>query len=191
MKQNKFNHDLIIEKFKEVNSLKETAKYIGCSISLVSNVLKKNNIYCSYLKKHKLNEYFFDEIDTEAKAYWFGFLCADGSVSSTYQRYSLTLGLSIKDLDHLKAFKNALECTNNISIYTIKHGIGCGKQYCRIKVESKRLITSLISKGCTPRKSLTLKFPDESVFKYKDLIHHFIRGYFDGDGSVFISNEKH
>lgn len=38
--------------------------------------------------------------------------------------------------------------------------------------------------GCTPRKSPTLKFPDFSIFKDKTLIKHFIRGYFDGDGSL-------
>ena len=40
----------------------------------------------------------------------------------------------------------------------------------------------LNSYGCTPRKSLTLKFPDRDIFKSSDLIRHFIRGYFDGDG---------
>lgn len=38
--------------------------------------------------------------------------------------------------------------------------------------------------GCTPNKSLTLKFPDESIFADKSLIRHFIRGYFDGDGCI-------
>lgn len=36
--------------------------------------------------------------------------------------------------------------------------------------------------GCTPKKSLVLQFPKESIFKDKSLIRHFIRGYFDGDG---------
>ena len=38
--------------------------------------------------------------------------------------------------------------------------------------------------GCTPKKSLMLKFPDKSVFKYNKLIIDFIRGYFDGDGCI-------
>lgn len=42
----------------------------------------------------------------------------------------------------------------------------------------------LNSYGCTPKKSLTLKFPNESIFKSKDLIRHFIRGYWDGDGCI-------
>ena len=58
-------------------------------------------------------------------------------------------------------------------------------------LNSPHLVETLISYGCTPRKSLTLKFPDFNIFKSQSLINHFIRGYFDGDGSVFISNEKH
>lgn len=44
----------------------------------------------------------------------------------------------------------------------------------------------LISHGCIPQKSLILKFPEIS----KELIPHFIRGYFDGDGSVGIYNNS-
>ena len=45
--------------------------------------------------------------------------------------------------------------------------------------------------GCTPNKSLTLKFPDESIFTDKSLIRHFIRGYFDGDGCISYANKNH
>ena len=60
----------------------------------------------------------------------------------------------------------------------------------RINIVSKQLKKDLIQAGCTCTKSLTLTFPSENIIP-KHLQHHFIRGYFDGDGSVFISNEKH
>lgn len=48
----------------------------------------------------------------------------------------------------------------------------------------------LISNGCTPQKSLVLKFPDKSIIE-DSLIRHFIRGYFDGDGCIYTnSNNK-
>lgn len=53
---------------------------------------------------------------------------------------------------------------------------------CRWIIVNKHLWNTLNSLGCTPQKSLTLKFPEESIFKSKNLIRHFIRGYFDGDG---------
>ena len=58
-------------------------------------------------------------------------------------------------------------------------------------VQNKHLWNILNSYGCTPRKSLTLKFPDIKIFKSKDLIRHFIRGYFDGDGCISFSNKDH
>jgi intein/homing endonuclease len=62
---------------------------------------------------------------------------------------------------------------------------------CKWDVSNKHLWNVLNSYGCTPRKSLTVKFPNESIFKSKDLIRHFIRGYFDGDGSITYANKAH
>lgn len=36
-----------------------------------------------------------------------------------------------------------------------------------------------------------MEFPDESIFKSKDLIRHFIRGYFDGDGCISYADKEH
>jgi hypothetical protein len=45
--------------------------------------------------------------------------------------------------------------------------------------------------GCTPKKSLTLKFPNINIFENKNLIRHFIRGYIDGDGCISYCDKKH
>lgn len=55
---------------------------------------------------------------------------------------------------------------------------------CRLEFNSKHLWKILNNYGCTPKKSLTLQFPNENIFKSKDLIKHFIRGYWDGDGCL-------
>lgn len=55
---------------------------------------------------------------------------------------------------------------------------------CRWGIVNKHLWNTLNSYGCTPKKSLILKFPDINIFKDKSLIRHFIRGYFDGDGCI-------
>lgn len=53
----------------------------------------------------------------------------------------------------------------------------------RLACYSKKSYTDLINKGCGINKSLILKFPDETQVP-QNLISHFIRGYFDGDGCV-------
>ena len=114
----------------------------------------------------------FEIIDTEEKAYWLGFLYADGSVGSTDNR--IELGLAEKDLNHIEKFKEFIGVPNKISYRPQT------KSY-RYIFKSIPCKEDLIKQGCVPKKSLILKFPTEQqVPNY--LIKHFIRGYFDGDG---------
>ena len=114
----------------------------------------------------------FEKIDTEEKAYWLGFLYADGSVGSKEDK--IELGLAEKDLKHIEKFKTFMNINNKIS-YREKT-----KSY-RMSFRSAKCKQDLINKGCIPKKSLILDFPNENQVP-KHLIRHFIRGYFDGDG---------
>ena len=115
----------------------------------------------------------FEIIDTEEKAYWLGFLYADGSVGSTDNR--IELGLAEKDLNHIEKFKEFIGVPNKISYRPQT------KSY-RYIFKSIPCKEDLIKQGCMPKKSLILKFPTEQqVPNY--LIKHFIRGSSDGDGS--------
>lgn len=114
----------------------------------------------------------FEKIDTEEKAYWLGFLYADGSISLTEDK--IELGLAEKDLNHIEKFKKFLGINNKISYRQ------SSKSY-RLSFRSQSCKQDLINKGCVPKKSLILKFPTEQQVPYY-LIKHFIRGYFDGDG---------
>ena len=121
----------------------------------------------------------FEKIDTEETACWLGFLYADGSVGSKEDK--IELGLAEKDLKHIEKFKTFMNINNKIS-YREKT-----KSY-RMSFRSAQCKQDLINKGCVPKKSLILNFPNENqVPKY--LIRHFIRGYFDGDG-WFTNTEK-
>lgn len=118
------------------------------------------------------NRYIFQKIDTEEKAYWLGFLYADGSVGSTDNR--IELGLAAQDLTHVEKFKNFIGLDNKIQ-YREKT-----KSY-RYCFKDKIFKQILISQGCVPNKSLILEFPTEQQVPL-NLIRHFMRGYFDGDG---------
>lgn len=130
-------------------------------------------------KRPFANRFIFKNIDTEEKAYWLGFLYADGSVGSTDNR--IELGLAEKDLHHIEKFKNFIGLDNKIS-YRPKM-----KSY-RYCFKNEDFKNTLIEKGCTPRKSLTLKFPTEEQVP-RNLVRHFIRGYFDGDG-CFVNTDS-
>ena len=57
---------------------------------------------------------YFQTIDTENKAYWLGFIYADGCVSKDL--HYLTIDLSIADIDHIEKFKNEIDAHQKISI---------------------------------------------------------------------------
>lgn len=138
-------------------------------------------------RKYNVNDVYFNKIDTEEKAYWLGFLLADGCIHERAGQDRLSLVLGIKDKNHLKKFKESLSFEGPIIDYVKKSGLFIGLIHSHVRITSQLLVDNLAKVGCIPRKSLVLEFPiiDE------ELVHHFIRGYFDGDGSVFISREKH
>lgn len=125
----------------------------------------------------KFNEHIFDSIDTEEKAYWLGFIFADGTINSSPIRegvksiYGFELSLGIKDLKHLEKFKKFIGYNKDLLV---------DNNRCRFSIANKHFWTTLNNLGCTPNKSLTLRFPNI----LENLIRHFIRGYFDGDGCI-------
>lgn len=88
--------------------------------------------------------------------------------------YNFEISLQASDSLHLEKFKNFISYEKEVVIDSFR---------CRIMLANKHFWTTLNNYGCTPRKSLTLEFPNISIFKDSSLIRHFIRGYFDGDGS--------
>lgn len=114
----------------------------------------------------------FENIDTEEKAYWLGFLYADGYVSAKEDKIELCL--AEKDFHHLEKFKNFIGLPNKICYRAAT------KAY-RYSFRSTSCKQDLIKQGCVPKKSLILHFP--TTEQVPDvLLRHFLRGYFDGDG---------
>lgn len=145
--------------------------------------------------KHK-NEHYFDEIDTEEKAYWLGFLFADGNISKPKRViqgvekpwYRIEVSLKYEDVTHLEKFRAALQMEASIKK---SHTNFEQCERARLAFNSKHMWNTLNNYGCTPCKSKTLTFPNTSIFKDKTLIRHFIRGYVDGDGCLSYCDQNH
>lgn len=164
-----YNIEDIKEFIDQGYTLSNIANIYNVSCSAISRFIKINNIN---LKKSKFDENVFDIIDTEEKAYWLGFVFADGNISShtpnKKHTYKFELSLALKDKNHLYKFNSFMNYKGN--------NVKCDSYRCRWYIGNKHLWETLNSYGCTPKKSLTLNFPDENIFKSKDLIRHFIRG---------------
>lgn len=128
----------------------------------------------------------FDSIDTEEKAYWLGFLYADGAVGTN--NHLIYLGLAKKDEKHVQKFANFLKFTGKL-YYGISKSSKIGNfENVKFQVSNKHLHDRLIELGCVAKKSTILTFPSISIFKSNDLIRHFIRGYIDGDGTLTFNS---
>jgi len=140
-------------------------------------------------RKYTLNEYYFQDINTTDKAYWLGFMYADGflSLSKHYNQKNVGISLHEKHASHLNSFKTTISAT-----YPIKHyqsvSYGVLVDYVKLLVTSDKMFDDLKKQGCFEHKSLNLIFPNEQQVP-KFLMSNFIRGYFDGDGSFSKSHD--
>lgn len=122
-------------------------------------------------RKYFLDEHFFDVIDSENKAYWLGFISADGCIRKDDKQ--LSISLMPQDSNHLYKFSKDLNSNYPVYMY---------KDKCSIVVTSTTLVNSLVNLGVTPRKSFSLKVCTKIP---KNLLLHYYRGLVDGDGCLY------
>jgi hypothetical protein len=172
---------------RSINDLSE--KY-GLNRKTIVRHLKASGIEITNSHgKAKINSDIFEVIDTEEKAYWLGFLYADGCIYANGK--SVSLGLSQADHDHIVKFNNFLGRNKAVYVKTNGKDKNGGQLWCsEVRFNDAKVWSDLNNKGITPNKSLTIKFPNKDIFKTNDLIRHFIRGYFDGDGCVTWCNSN-
>lgn len=134
----------------------------------------------------RARKYFFDEdyfasINTEEKAYWLGFICADGYVAKRH----VSIKLAAKDRSHLEKFARLFAVPVFDCEETHSNGEVYKKSYCTLG--SVKLAGTLREKGLDNRKTFSLS-PSIYDFVPTRLHSHFVRGYFDGDGCIHCAD---
>ena len=182
----------IISEYQKGTKTSELAKLFNVSSEAIRALLKRNNIHVMSVKERAYKEYprnsnFFEKIDNPIKAYWLGFLYADGCVTT---KNSFTMELAAVDKKHLEQFQQDIGAVKHKLSYkskTTEKGTFCESYVFNMK--DKKFCEDLIKQGCVPRKSLILTFPSEEQVP-SEFIYDFIRGYFDGDGCVNICRNQ-
>ncbi|MCA1053854.1 hypothetical protein LCM10_02555 [Rossellomorea aquimaris] len=164
----------MVKRYEEGMRTVEIAKLANVSVRYVNLVLRKHNVKRrakgSWKRKYDVNEHYFKTWSNNM-AYILGFFAADGCIN----RDLSSVSFSQKDIEILKQIKIELN-SNHPFVQNPKTGVYI------LNIHSKVMKDDLIKiHGIKPNKSLNLKLPSIP----KPFLSHFVRGYFDGDGSIY------
>ena len=182
--------DRVCKEYQDGLSQEKVAENNKTSRVTVRRILKNNGIPIrkqeEWLRCYDLNQEYFDVIDTQNKAYFLGFMYADGNVSK--DNNAIQIALQARDLHILESFKKELECTDK-PLYLSEKSKNNEKHsdMYTLMVKSEHMHKSLCELGVVPQKSHIIKYP---FFISSDLQRHFIRGALDGDGCIHATNSK-
>lgn len=147
---------------------------------ILSKLLKEENIIIK-TNRYSYNENAFKSIDDEQSAYWLGFMYADGNINELRMTSDLTL--SIKDIKHLEKLREYIGDINIPITINESYLSTTAKSYqsCKLKICNKAITENLINNDCNWSKTYDIRLPKHID---KNYMHHFIRGFFDGDGNI-------
>lgn len=162
--------------------IKEIAKFYKTRCSNISKILKDRSVRLRKRarKGYIINDNYFNKIDSPEKSYLLGIMYSDGNVSDSNNRITLVSN----DLDLLYFFRK--EIGSDKKIYK-NH---CHKKAFTFAFSSEIVKKDLINLGCIPKKSLILEFPSADIVP-ENFLSSFILGYFDGDGSIHVTEKIH
>lgn len=182
----KDREDEVIELYNGGKTCEEIGKITGHSQSRVSILLKNSGKQIRDYRYY-VNEHFFDSIDSEKTAYVLGWFYSDGCVDNNGK---LRIQIQKEDEDILYQIKDLMEYEGPLYEIPPPKKYPHRKHQVTLTINRKALANRLIQLGCTPHKSLILTFPDFSVVP-EIYLPHFIRGVFDGDGSIVVKDDKY
>lgn len=170
---------------KPVQHIAEQFNISKPTVYRIAREYNKNPTYTS----HILNRTYFDNVQTEHQAYWLGFIMADGTICKPGKTHSdncrLQINISAKDIELLELFKQDIKAFDTeINTYIPKNTYSSNPMS-KIVINSRQLCDGLKQYGISSNKTGNECIPNIS----KELLSHFIRGYFDGDGCI-TCNDK-
>jgi hypothetical protein len=169
----------MILSYERGESALSLARRYGTSHQVITPLLAKHGVQVrpstkvKKARKCSFDEHFFHVIDTEDKAYWLGFITADGCVKESRPPVHVTprlqVHLALSDCTHLEKLRTALQA--NCMISKNAHS-------CALELTSQQLVDDLAQYGVLPRKTGSTQ-PGQV---HPELARHYWRGIIDGDG---------
>ncbi len=170
-------------------SMEDVAKEFGVSYTCVASNFSKRGLKVRELSdacaKYNIDKYYFDKIDTPNKAYIVGLLYADGCHLSNRDVVSITL--QEQDVSVLNNIKYELKTDRPLYFVSSKRSPLTKNNAYMLVLSNKHIVNTLENLGLCSRKSLILEWPE---WLPESLYRHFIRGYLDGDGCIYVGERN-
>lgn len=176
----------IVSRYKNGESMKSIGESFQVSRTVITRILAENGI-SGQRNQHKYRADYrkFQNIDSAEKAYWLGFIAADGCNYEREMNATVLINISRVDRGHLEKFKEFMNSNVEIQDHIQTAGFSNNSEMSKICFNSKDMSHDLTAAGVPPRKSLILEPP-----KIKEQYFlPYILGYFDGDGSIFETKQ--
>ena len=172
----------MVTSYQQGESAQLIGKRYGTSHQVIQSLLAKQGVLlrsnADANRRQTYDAHYFQFIDTEEKAYWLGFLTADGCITpgkKPGQSMRLSLHLALQDYEHLVKLKSALQASQTIST---------SERSCSFTIFSSEIAADLVQHGILPKKTFSTK-PAQVA---PELARHYWRGVIDGDG--YISKDR-
>lgn len=157
----------------------------------IHQILERNNISKRSTGSRSAiqNHDYFENIDTELKAYFLGLIMADGCVLDSNKGKTISFGLKLSDRYLIDEFAKEIGFNGKLYVESSDkkstRSFGSTDGFVSIRFVSDKMFNDLGKYGIVPRKTgkeyISSNIP-------KEMLPHFIRGCFDGDGSAFVSS---
>lgn len=148
-------------------------------------------LFKNHISKRLIRHDFFREIKTELQAYLLGFYAADGNINE--KRKTLRIHLHEQDSDIVNLFKDVI--SPDARTFVVLPKTTTGRNHMKVHANKSYGVDITSAKICNDL--VALNFGYKKTYKEHDfpemeetLLRHFVRGYFDGDGSVSATYQK-
>ena len=171
-------NETVVDLYRAGENAPHIANMFGVTKEAVYAYLRRRKIArrksSESIRKYCFDQRYFSKIRSMGRAYWFGFILADGYMSDRGKYgQSMVLQLSEVDSQHLVKLKNDVKHSGNLQCINRKPNDAT-----RLTLRSKLIYKDLTNLGLNSRKSFSAQVPDID----ESLLSHFYRGLIDGDG---------
>jgi hypothetical protein len=180
--------DAIAQEYIDGSSLPTLRIKYKTSFNTLLKLLKQKGVKTRPCKKWSVDQRYFEKINSDEHGYYIGLIMSDGCLLETKNKEKagiLEITLQSKDSYVLTKMKESIQYTG--PLYLKNNSKRNRQDTATLTICDYKFVEHLKKYGLNPRKSINHGFFTNIPDKF---IPSALRGYFDGDGSVYITDNN-